>query len=115
MRPCLQVRGIKEKKDKNLRATIIPILKKIAPAYVADMERTVDVVHRLGKQEDNRTRQVIILFALRHVKDEVWLKTKDSPICKMEGISFAEMLLKEDLEARERLLTLVDQARKAGK
>ena len=90
MRPCLRVRGLKEKKDENLRATIIPILKKIAPDYAADMERAVDVVHRLGKQEDNRTRQVIILFALRHVKDEVWLKTKDSPICKMEGISFAD-------------------------
>ena len=49
------------------------------------------------------------------MKDEVWLKTKDSPICKIEGISFAEMLLKEDLEARERLWPLVDQARKVGK
>ncbi|XDV19180.1 hypothetical protein PO909_024715 [Leuciscus waleckii] len=115
MRPCLRVRGLKEKKDENLRATIIPILKKIAPEYATDMERAVDVVHRLGKREDNRTRQVIILFALRHVKDEVWLKTKDSPICRMEGISFAEMLPKEDLEAQERLWPLVDQARKAGK
>lgn len=93
------MRGLKEKKDENLRATIIPILKKIAPEYAGDMERAVDVVHRLGKREDNSTRQVIILFALRHVKDEVWLKTKDSPICSMEGISFAEMLPKEDLEA----------------
>ncbi|CAM4673267.1 unnamed protein product [Leuciscus chuanchicus] len=66
-----QQRGLKEKKDENLRASIIPILKKIAPEFAADMERAVDVVHRLGKREDNRTRQVIILFGLRHVKDEV--------------------------------------------
>lgn len=115
MRSCLRVKGIKEKKDENLRETVIPILSKIVPEFAAKMEHAVDVVHRLGKREENRTRHVIILFAQRHVKDEVWRRTKDSEICKTEGIRFAEMLPREDLEARQRLWPLVDQAKQAGK
>lgn len=115
MRWCLRVRGVKEKNDENLRVTIIPLLQKLVPEMAAKMDQAVDVVHRLGKKEDNRNRQVIILFSLRHVKEEVWRRTKRSPICQAEGISFAEMMPREDLESRQRLWPLVDQARKAGK
>lgn len=115
MRWCLRVRGVKEKKDENLRANIIPILQKLVPEMASKMDLAVDVVHRLGKREDNRTRQIIILFSLRHVKEEVWRRTKNSPICREEGISFAEMMPREDLESRQRMWPVVDQARQASK
>ncbi|KAL1250694.1 hypothetical protein QQF64_018490 [Cirrhinus molitorella] len=41
---------------------------------------------------DSRSRNVIVLFAQRRVKEEIWWRSKDSPICKTEGIRFAEML-----------------------
>ncbi|KAK7926007.1 hypothetical protein WMY93_008317 [Mugilogobius chulae] len=115
MRWCLKLRGVQEKKDENIRAVAIKILQRVAPDIAPKLEDAVDVVHRLGKKEDGRTRQIIILFAHRRVKEEVWRKSKDSVICRDEGISFAEMLPQEDLEERRRLWPVIEQARRAGK
>lgn len=115
MRWSLRVKGIKEMKDENIREKILQVLKKIVPEMESKMEDAVDVVHRLGKKETNRTRNVIILFAQRRIKEEIWKRSKGSAVCKEEGISFAEMLPKEDLEERRRLWPLIEEARKAGK
>ncbi|CAM4618776.1 unnamed protein product [Leuciscus chuanchicus] len=97
MRWCLRIKGIEEKKYEDIRSHVIQILSKFAP----EMEEAVDIVHRLGRRMDNKNRNVIVLFTQRRVKDEIWRRSKNSPICKAEGVRLAEMLPREDLEGRD--------------
>lgn len=115
MRWCLRIKGIEEKKDEDIRSHVIQLLCKIAPEMNAKMDEAVDIVHRLGRRMDNKNRNVIVLFTQRRVKDEIWRRTKTSLICKTEGVRFAEMLPREDLEDRRKLWPQIDQARRAGK
>lgn len=113
MRWCLKLKGVKEDKDENIRVKVLQTLQKIAPDL--NLEEAVDIVHRLGKRVDGRNRNIIILFTQRRIKEELWRRTKDSSTCKQEGISFAEMLPQEDIQDRQRLWPLVEEARRAGK
>ncbi|KAK7925987.1 hypothetical protein WMY93_008297 [Mugilogobius chulae] len=113
MRWCLKLKGVKENKDENIRANVLQTLQKIAPDLKFD--EAVDIVHRLGKRVDGRNRNVVVLFTQRRIKEELWKRTKDSPVCKQEGIKFAEMLPQEDLQDRQRLWPLIEEARRAGK
>ncbi|KAK7909964.1 hypothetical protein WMY93_014648 [Mugilogobius chulae] len=113
MRWCLKLKGVKENKDENIRANVLQTLQKIAPDLKFD--EAVDIVHRLGKRVDGRNRNVVVLFTQRRIKEELWKRTKDSPVCKQEGIKFAEMLPQEDLQDRQWLWPLIEEARRAGK
>lgn len=115
MRWCLRIKGIEEKKDEDIRSLVIQTLGKIAPDLEPKLEEAVDIVHRLGRRMDSRSRNVIVLFVQRRVKEEIWRRSKDSPVCKAEGIRFAEMLPREDLEERRKLWPQIEQARRAGK
>lgn len=64
---------------------------------------------------ENKCQQIIILFARRTVRDDIWRCTKASPVCKEEGIRFAEDLIQEDWWSRQALWPKIDQARKEGK
>lgn len=116
MRWCLKLRGLSERKDENVRADVIQLFSEIAP----DMERqqleeAVDIVHRVGRNEDNRSRHVVVLFVRRFVKEELWRRCKDSRVCREKGVRLAEMLPREDREAREKLWPQIEQARRDGK
>lgn len=115
MRWCLQIKGLEEKRDENIREQVTEILRKIAPDLESKVEDAVDVVHRMGRKMDNKIRHVVILFAKRWVKEEIWRRTKNSQVCKDKGIRFAEMLPREDWEERRRLWAQIEQARRAGK
>lgn len=115
MRWCLQIKGLEEKRDENIREQVTEILRKIAPDLESKVEDAVDVVHRTGRKMDNKIRHVVILFAKRWVKEEIWRRTKNSQVCKDKGIRFAEMLPREDWEERRRLWPQIEQARRAGK
>lgn len=115
MRWCLQIKGLEEKRDENIREQVTEILRKIAPDLESKVEDAVDVVHRTGRKMDNKIRHVVILFAKRWVKEEIWRRTKNSHVCKDKGIRFAEMLPREDWEERRRLWPQIEQARRAGK
>ncbi|MEQ2198788.1 hypothetical protein XENOCAPTIV_018391, partial [Xenoophorus captivus] len=79
------------------------------------MEDAIDVVHRVGRPAENRHRQILILFAKRSVRDEVWKHTKSSRICKEEGIQFAEDLTQEDWKSRQALWPRIEKTSKEGK
>lgn len=115
MRWCLQIKGLVENKDENIREQVIEILRKVAPDPELKIEDAVDVVHRMGRKMDKKDRHVVILFAKRWVKEEIWRQTKNSQVCKDKGIRFAEMLPREDWEERRRLWPQIEQARRAGK
>ncbi|KAJ7997822.1 hypothetical protein DPEC_G00216120 [Dallia pectoralis] len=116
MRWCLKLKGIKEKNEENIRTDIIHLFAKIAPDIdMRQLEDAVDIVHRIGRKEDNKNRHVVILFARRLVREEIWRRSKDSPVCKERGVRFTEMLPLEDREARKNLWPQIEQARREGK
>ena len=97
MRWCLKFKGLAEKSDENIRADTIQLFRKIAPNLdVHQLEEALDIVHRVGRKENNGSRPVVILFVRRLVKEETWCKSKDSPVCKERGVRFTEMMPRED-------------------
>lgn len=88
---------------------------KSAPHLVQKLEDVVDTVHRIGKKEPGKPRQMIVQFTMRKYRDEVWKSTKNSSVCRDHRVRFTENFTKEDWLARAALWPLIDQARKAGK
>lgn len=111
----LRIRGIKEKEGENIREVVTGLLIKISPPWAPNINCIVDSVHRLGRREENRTRQVIIQFTQRTHRDALWRMTKDSAVCRDLGVGFMEDLCKADRETRAAAWPKVQQARAAGK
>jgi len=111
----LRIKGSPEKQNENTRQEVISLLAKIAPGVPWEMEEAVDTVHRIGRREGNRTRQIIIQFSKRIYRDQIWTLSKGSTVCKEAGIHFAEDLNKEDRDARGVLWPRIKQARAEGK
>lgn len=59
---CLRIKGLKENSNERIREDVIQLLGKITPEFASNMEEAVDVVHRVGRKETGRSREVIILF-----------------------------------------------------
>lgn len=59
---CLRIRGMKENPNENIREDMIQLLVKNTPEFFSNMYDAVDIVHRVGKKEANRPREVIVLF-----------------------------------------------------
>lgn len=111
----LRIKGLKEIDNEDVKGRVISILTKIAPGASWDVRDNVDSVHRIGKKEPNRTRQVIIQFVKREARDDILALTKHSDVCKKEGIRFAEDMIKEDREARMLLWPKIQEARNQNK
>lgn len=116
MRWCLKIKGLREEKDESTGSNVIQIFNKIAPDMEErQLDEAIDVAHRVGRKDDNRKRHIVVLFVRRHVKEELWRRCKDSPVCREKGIRLAEMLPLEDREARKQLWPQIEQARREGK
>lgn len=116
MRWCLKLKGLEEKCDENIRADTILLFRKIASNLeMRQLEEAIDVVHRVGKKENNRSTPLIVLFVRRLIKEEIWCRSKDSPVCKERGVRFTEMMPLEDREARKKLWPQIEQACREGK
>lgn len=115
----LRLIGLPEKEREETKEVIVGILTRILPVSVDKIRETVDTVHRLGRRNDVATnmlpRPVIIQFALRTVRDEVWRRSREAKVCKDMGIRFKEDFSREDREARAKLWPKVEEARKNGK
>lgn len=111
----LKLQGLKEKYDENTRSEVIDILAKIAPQWAASVESTVDTVHRLGRKEDGKHRQIIIQFTARVHRDGFWKVTKNNKICKELGIYFKEDFCQQDRDARAAVWPKMERARAIGK
>ncbi|XDV47622.1 hypothetical protein PO909_017203, partial [Leuciscus waleckii] len=69
------------------------------PELAGEMSEAVDVGHRLGRPVSGRARVIIILFALRWVRD-FWKSAKNSEYLKERKIRFGEDLTKEEKGSR---------------
>lgn len=96
----LKLRGMKEQENENTREMVLHIILKITPHWADKIDSVVDSVHRLGKREEAKHRQVIMQFTMRHYRDELWRLTKRSAVCKELNVSFAEHILPAEREAR---------------
>ncbi|CAL8353439.1 unnamed protein product [Merluccius merluccius] len=110
----LKMHGLKEKDDERIRDIIMEILSKIAPQWASSMQSMVDTVHRLGRREEGKHRQIIMQFTMRHHRDEFWKLSKNCRICKELGIHFKQDFCKADREARAAAWPKMEQARVAG-
>lgn len=110
----LRIKGMKEGMGEVIRKDLIKILAKIAPEWSDNMEDIVDTVHRIGRKEEGRNRQVIIQFTKRLHRDGIWKKSKNVQICESEKIRFPEDLTKGDRMEKEKVWPKILQARNAG-
>lgn len=111
----LRLNGLKEAEGEDTRETVIQIISKIVPHSPEKLRGILDVVHRLGVSNNGgKPRQIIIQFALRTMRDEVWKASKNAAVCKEHKCRFAEDLCKEDRESRAKLWPKVEEARRRG-
>lgn len=108
----LKLRGLKEKTEERTRDEVLGIIAKINPQWSTKLECMVDSVHRVGKKEEGRNRQVVVQFTMRHYRDEFWRLMKNSSVCKDLNISFAEHIYQQT--GRQELWPQMKQAREAG-
>lgn len=64
-----------------------------------------------GKPQSGRIRAIIILFALRSVRDAIWKNAKNSEFLKQHKLRFVEDLTKEEKDRRSLLWPHVKKAR----
>ncbi|KAL0159924.1 hypothetical protein M9458_043649 [Cirrhinus mrigala] len=62
----LRINGIKEKPEEDPRKEVIGLFAEIAPHLVQKLNDIVDTVHRIGKKEPGKPRQMIVQFAMRN-------------------------------------------------
>lgn len=79
------------------------------------METVFDTVHRLGRKTEDRHRQIILQFTMRHHRDFFWKVTENSQICRDLGIHFKQDFCKADRDGRAAALPKMEQAKAAGK
>lgn len=111
----LWINGMKEKTEEDPRREVIDLIAEIAPHLIQKLDDIIDTVHRIGKKESGRPRQMIVQFTMRKYRDEIWRSTKNSSVCLNQGVRFVEDFTKEDRNARAALWPLIAQARKEGK
>lgn len=91
----------------------------MVPVAVDKVREMVDTVHRLGKKNDaafnKMARPIIIQFATRTARNDVWRRSKEARVCKELNIYFREDFSKEDREARAKLWPRVEEARRKGR
>ncbi|CAL8343228.1 unnamed protein product [Merluccius merluccius] len=112
----LKLHGVKEDVNEDVRAVVFDILRKVAPGLCEYLQEGVDIAHRLGpRRKDGSHRSIIILFALRRIRDAVWKSARGCKFLRNNRLRLTEALSPEDRLAREKLWPLVEKARKEGK
>ena len=111
----LKLHGLEESDGENVRTRVIDILQQVAPDVCDSLHAGVDIVHRLGSKQERKNRSIIILFAVRRVRDAVWHAVRKSKYLQAKHLTITEPLSPEDRAARERLWPLVKKAREEGK
>lgn len=112
---CLRLYGVPEAENENVKVKVTEICKGVAPELTTKMSEAVDVAHRLGRPVSGRARAVIILFALRWVRDSIWKSAKNSDYLKERKLRFGEDLTKEEKASRALLWPYIQKARNEGK
>lgn len=112
----LKLHGVREKDGEDVRKVAIDVLGNVVPGISDNLEEAVDIAHRLGqRRKDGSHRSIIILFALRRIRDTVWQSARGCKFLFDNKLRLTEALSPEDRAAREKLWPLVKKARDEGK
>lgn len=115
----LRLMGLPEKENEDTKEVVVGILTRVIPVVVDKLREMVDMVHRLERKNDasnnKMPRPIIIQFATRTARNDIWRKSKEARVCKELNIHFREDFSKEDREARAKLWPKVQEARRNGK
>ncbi len=82
----LRINGMKEKPEEDSRSDVISLFAEITPHLVQKLDDIVYTVHRIGKKEPGKSRQMIVQFTMRKYRDEFWKSTKNSSVCRNRGV-----------------------------
>ena len=100
---------MQEETNEDTRKLSIDVMGKVAPGLCEYLVEGVDIVHRVGprKHDGPQTphRSIIILFALRRIRDAVWKCAKGCRFLRDNKLRLSEALSPEDRLAREKLAT----------
>ena len=122
----LKISGIAESKDENVKMMVIDLFSRVSPGLRDSLQRSVDIAHRLGprgKKEDRidengkekGPRRIIVRFAYRAHRDQIWADAKDCQVLKQKNIKITEDLTQHTREQRAKLWPMVEAARSQGK
>lgn len=115
----LKLHGLKEADGEDVRRITINALANVAPDIHDQLDRVIDVVHRLGRKSTSsdmsRKRPIVILFSMRRYRDVIWRAGKNSRFLLDNGLRISELMSPEDKAAREKVWPMVKKAREEGK
>ncbi|CAL8292630.1 unnamed protein product [Arctogadus glacialis] len=112
----LRLHGIPEEKQVNIKAKVINICCSMVPDAHAKIREDIDIVHRLGRYQENmrRSRTTIIRFTNRFTRDLLWKTTKTCEYLTKNKLRFAEDLTFADKTLRDKLWPIIEAAKKEG-
>lgn len=116
----LRLHGLPETEGENVKRLVTDICRAVyPPGFPAEGELSpfIDVCHRVGpRRETNRPRPVIIRFATREARDNIWRSSRTAKeLLSARRLRFTEDLTAQDKAARNELWPQIDEAKKAGK
>lgn len=112
LKNALKLHGLKEETNKDVRKCVINIFGKVAPGLHEYLEEGIDTAHPVGpKKPDGPHRSIIILFALRCIRDALWKNGKGCKFIHDNKLRITEALSLEDRSAREKLWPLVKKSK----
>ena len=88
---------------------MMEICRAITPDLGDHLQLHVDITHRIGWRDAERTRPVIIRFSSRSLEELVWKNTKGAEYLVARKLRFGEDLTTKDKETQN------EAARKEGK
>ncbi|MEQ2305460.1 hypothetical protein AMECASPLE_038088 [Ameca splendens] len=110
----LRLSGLKQQEGENLRKRAEHLLSRILPQWANQAEDVINTIHQVGKK-DGWSHQVILQFTRRRHREIVWKITKDSAVCREQGLRFAQDFINENRLAREEMWPKITKARSQGK
>ena len=89
----------------------------MVPDAHAKIRKDIDIVHRLGRYQENmrRSRMTIIRFTNRSTRDLLWKKAKTCEYLTKNKLRFAVDLTSADKTLRDKLWPIIEAAKKEGK
>lgn len=111
----LRLYGLPEMAGENVKTRVKEICAAVLPAAKdAPLHILVDVCHRVGIRQENKTRPVIIRFASRDFKDQIWKGSRECEYLTSRKLKFGQDLTSKDKETRNALWPYVEAAKKEG-
>lgn len=111
----LRLYGLAEVEGEDVKRRIIDICRAVLPEAGDSLHFLVDICHRVGRRQENKTRVVIIRFTTRYTRDKIWKNAKTSEELTNRRLHFTEDLTTKDKETRNKLWPHVEAARNQGK